>query len=320
MEKLPRVIQPNAITTARYDYTVTEKRIIYHIIKHIQDKMVKGLSETLFGDLVLSIPMKELVMHEHYRRVRSSLVSLRKKDFDITTEIDHTGKGEHGFLIIGFINYAKHDLKTGLVKFQVSGELIPYLLELAKGFTSYSLMVALSLKSEYSQRFYEFCSRFKDTGVWNISVEDLKAMLKLEDKYPLYANFKDRVLEIAKKELKALYDKGQCDLFFVCIEKKTGKRVTDLTFKIVSEKKAKSEAVKNDDLQYISDMFRNIYTNEYEQAFVKSAMNQLFNKGVLGKFSKRLEFLDDEIMTGTKKRTDLPPLIRHILKADYGIS
>ena len=240
MENLPKIIQPNAITTAKYDYSVTEKRIIYHIIKNVQEKMSKGMDETLFGDLVLSIPISELVSHENYRRVQDGLISLRKKSFLIITDIDPTGKGEHGWLDVGFINYSKYDRNSGLVKFQVSGELMPYLLELAKGFTSYSLMVALSLKSEYSQRFYEFCSRFKDTGVWNISVQDLKDMLNLSDKYPFFANFKDRVLEIAKKELKSLYDKGECDLWFSYTEHKTGKKVTDLRFKIVSDKNIKA--------------------------------------------------------------------------------
>lgn len=320
MEALPKVIQPNAITTARYDYTVTEKRIIYHIIRHIQNKMVKGIDETLFGDLVLSVPLSELVNHENYKRVQDGLVSLRKKSFLIITETDLTGKGEHGWLDVGFINYSKYERSSGLVKFQVSGELMPYLLELAKGFTSYSLMVALSLKSEYSQRFYEFCSRFKDTGVWNISVGNLKDMLALDERYNVYANFKKRVLEVAKKELKFLYDKGQCDLFFVYIERKSGRKVTDLTFKIVSDKNTKAQVLKDTDMQYISDLFRNIFTKDYEKEFIKMAINSLYNKGLMSRFAGRLEALDAEISAGTKKREDLPPLIRHILKADYGIS
>src|ERR1017187_6755138 len=279
-----KIIQPNVITSARYDYSVTEKRIIYHIIKNIQDKMKSGIQETLFGDLVLNIPMQELVTNEHYRRVKTNLVALRKKSFTITTDLDPTGKGEDGWLDIGFVNYTEHNLKSGNVEFEVSRKMVPYLLEVAKGFTSYTLMVALTLKSEYSQRFYECCSRFKGTGIWNISVEDLKQMLVLEDKYLVYNNFKARVLEVAQKELKSLFDKGGCDLYFVYQEKKTGKKVTDLSIKIFSQSKALAEAAKSDDLQYISNMFRNIYTRENEQVFAKSALTQLFDKGLLVKF------------------------------------
>ena len=98
-----KVIQPNVITSARYDYSVTEKRVIYHIIKNIQEKMVSGLDHTLFGDMILHIPMKDLVTHDNYRRVKANLISLRKKSFTITTWIDPTGKGEDGWLDVGFI-------------------------------------------------------------------------------------------------------------------------------------------------------------------------------------------------------------------------
>ena len=108
--------------------------------------------------------------------------------------------------------------------------------------------------------------------------------------------------------------------YFIYIEKKTGRSVTDLTFKIVSEKNVKAEALKDTDMQYISDMFRNIFTKDFEKEFVKTAINQLYNKGFMARFAGRLEALDNELNAGTKKREDLPPLIRHILKADYGIS
>jgi hypothetical protein len=61
MSNTPTIIQPNAITSARYDYSVTEKKVIYRIISHIQDRMKKGIDETLFGDLILFIPMQDLV-------------------------------------------------------------------------------------------------------------------------------------------------------------------------------------------------------------------------------------------------------------------
>jgi plasmid replication initiation protein len=313
MDKPAKIVQPNVITSARYEYSVIEKRIIYRIIGMVQQKMGVGMDETLFGEHIIRIPIKDVATNNNYNTVRQSAIALQQKVFSID-------KGQGSWLNVGFVSSSEYDSKTGILEFEFSKKIIPYLVELAKGFTSYSLNVALSLRSEYSQRFYEFCSRFKDTGVWNISVKDLKEMLKLEDKYPFYADLKRKVIEVAKKELKTLYDKGECDLYFVCIEKKSGRSVTDLTFKIVSEKNVKAEALKDTDMQYISDMFRNIFTKDYEKEFVKMAINQLYNKAFMSRFAGRLEALDNELNAGTKKREDLPPLIRHILKADYGIS
>lgn len=319
-------IHANAITVARYDYTVTEKKIVYRIIQHLQEKMQKGVDETLFGDLILFIPMQDLVSHEHYNRVRQGLVSLRRKDFEITTpdQIDHSGKGEHGFLNVGFVNWTEYNRNTGLVEFEVSRKLMPYLLELAKGFTSYSLNVALSLKSVYSQRIYECCCRFRSTGVWNISIEDFKTMLAIENEKTYVGrnangNLKSKVLEVAKKEIKSIYDKGECDLYFVYEFKKTGKVFTDIKFKIFSTKNPKHEPQKDESRQYVFNFFRDHFREEHEQPFVKKAMTGLFNKNAYNSFASKISGKLEQFYDLKIEKDDLKRLTRHILKEDFEI-
>lgn len=319
-------VHGNAITTARYDYSVTEKKIVYRIIQHLQDKMQKGVDETLFGDLILHIDMSELVSHEHYNRVREGIKSLRRKDFEITTpeQIDPTGKGEHGFLNVGFVNWAEYNRLTGKVEFEVSRKLMPYLLELAKGFTSYSLQVALSLKSVYSQRIYECCCRFRGTGVWNISIEDLKAMLMIENEKAYIGrnangNIRIYILDVAKKEIKALYDKGECDLYFVYEFKKTGKSFSDIKFKIFSTKNPKHEPLKNESRQYVHNFFRDHFREEHEQSFVKKAMTGLFNKNSFESFALKISGKLEQFYDLKIEKDDLKRLTRHILKEDYEI-
>ena len=95
---------------------------------------------------------------------------------------------------------------------------MPYLVALAENFTSYDLTVAISLKSAYSQRFYEYCCQFKNrtNKTFFFSVDDLKKMMMLEDKkgYDNSSNFKTKVLDVAQKELKEAYDNGQSALYF----------------------------------------------------------------------------------------------------------
>jgi plasmid replication initiation protein len=86
-----------------------------------------------------------------------------------------------------------------------------FLVELSSQFTTYSLSVAMSQKSKWSQRMYELCQKWQGTDGFRISVEDLRKTFVLENKYPRYALLNDRVLQVAKRELKALYDIGQCD-------------------------------------------------------------------------------------------------------------
>lgn len=68
------------------------------------------------------------------------------------------------WLSIGFVNYVKHIKNKSYFEVQVSKEVLPYYVELAQNFTSYSMTVAIALKSTFSQRFYELCCQYRNTG------------------------------------------------------------------------------------------------------------------------------------------------------------
>jgi plasmid replication initiation protein len=87
---------------------------------------------------------------------------------------------------------------------------MPFLVELSSQYTAYSLHVAMSLK-KVSQRMYELCKNGKDDG-FRISVDELRKAFILEEKYNRYALLNERVLQVAKRELKENYDLGQCDV------------------------------------------------------------------------------------------------------------
>ena len=97
---------------------------------------------------------------------------------------------------------------------QVSKEVLPYYVELAQNFTSYSMTVAIALKSTFSQRFYELCCQYRNAGFFFYTVEKLREMFMLENKYKRGCDFKRRVLDDPQKELRELYNTGLCDLYF----------------------------------------------------------------------------------------------------------
>lgn len=320
-------VQGNVITMARYSYTLTEKKIVYKIISHLQDKMqAKGLDETLFGDLILHVKMTDLVENEHYNRVKDGIKSLRKKDFEITTpdQIDPTGKGEHGFLNVGFINWAEYNRNTGLVEFEVSRKLMPYLVELAKGFTYYSLQVALNLKSVYSQRIYECCCRFRKDGKWNISIENLKIMLMIENEKTYIGsnangNLKSKILEVAKKEIKSLYDKGESDLYFSYeLTKKSGKVFTDIKFSIFSTKNPKYIPQLEDDRAYCFNYLKGLFREEREMPYIRHVSNELFNKQAYNLFARKIESFKRKYSDAPE--SDRKRILRTILEEDFKIS
>jgi len=223
--------QDNKITQSRYEFTVIEKRIIYLIINEIRKKHVtpENGDKNLFGNLVVSLSHSQLkTASDDSNLVYASIRKLISKFYEFDEDNE--------WMILGIINKAKHKKKDAIWEVTVDEDMVGKFVELAEQYTAYSLMVAMSLRSEYSQRLYEYCSQFRNAGGWKTSVKDLRFKMKLDTKYSRYASFKKRVLDVAKKELKTMYQDGHSDLYFEYSETKNGRSVTDLSFKIINKK------------------------------------------------------------------------------------
>ena len=246
MEKSPVLAQANALTQGRYDFSVVEKRAVYMIIHAIRKQFIERPDgqKDLFDNFVVRIKTSDLQKSDTpLRDIYHGMQKLRKKSITIDDE--------ERFLDVGYINYFEHKKGSEIVEVEVSKKILPYLVELSKGFTSYHLVIAISLKNKYSQRFYEYCSQYRNTGYFTFTPNDLRAKLMIIDKYPRYALMKSYVIEPAFKELKAMFDAGQCDLYFTYKEDKTGRTVDRLHFNVkTNEPKKEAEALKPDDYVY----------------------------------------------------------------------
>ena len=117
------------------------------------------------------------------------------------------------------------DTAQRTVTFEVSLLLKPYLLELKKNFTRYPLQNIAGLRSAYSIRLYELLVQYRTIGHRTFELAELQR--QLGSNYNFYGNFKDKVLNIAKRDL----DSGS-DIRFEYDEIKTARRVTSLKFRI----------------------------------------------------------------------------------------
>ena len=78
--------------------------------------------------------------------------------------------------------------------------LLPYLTALKENYTSYILENVLVMKSKYSIRLYEILKSYANLKEYVIPVESLKDKLQCAE-YPVYNNFKVRVLDTAINEI-----------------------------------------------------------------------------------------------------------------------
>lgn len=221
------VLQSYILTTAKYDYTVYEKRILYRIIELLQ-AMTEGkklnqkysIQITTLEDYDITMPISAVLADEkdeNYTRVKEAFTSLQKKIIQY--------EDKKSWQSLNLLERPKiiKDGGNSVVSFRLSPLIAECFMDFSKGYRKYELITAMSFQSEYSMRFYELFSN--QAKPINYSIENLKEMFNITNKYKLTADFLRYVVEPAKKELdeKSPYT-------FIYKPLKTGRKITSLQF------------------------------------------------------------------------------------------
>ena len=157
----------------------------------------------------------------------------------------------------------------GSVYFQFSSDLIPLITNLKEYFTSYYLSQTSDFSSTYATRLFELLMQWKTTNVIPfMSVAELRNSLGVQEgKYPLLANFKMRVLDIAVNQINETTD------YKIEYEQhKEGRTITGFSFKFKlkhSKSKAKIDSKRDpntpDFFIKMTDAQRHLFANKMSE-------------------------------------------------------
>lgn len=242
--KNKEVLQSYIFTTAKYDFNVYEKRILYRIVEILQEYM-QGLKLntkhclviTPTNDLDFSIPLASLLTSnkdENYTRIIKALESLNKK----TIRYEDDKEWE----LINLLERPKvvkdnHSFAT----FRIHPKIGEVFFDFSKGFKKYELKTAMQFESVYSMRFYELFSHQK-TPI-NYTIDTLKEIFKIEGKYKQTRDFIKYVIEPAKKEL------DKCSPYTFHYEPvKEGRKITGIRFIPIYQPQFEDEELKKQKL------------------------------------------------------------------------
>lgn len=306
--------QDNILTQSRQNFKVIEKRCLYQIIREVRNRYIDTHTgrRDLFDNMILELqPNTLMLLGDEVKDVYSALKALAKKDIEIENDDE--------WIYTHWILQAKHEKKQDVYVVDVSRDIMPYLVALAEEFTTYDLTVAISLKSTYSQRFYEYCSQYKNrkNKTFFFTIDKLREMMMLENKYSNINDFKRFVLDIAQKELKELYDKGQCDLWFEYSVKDTDKKkILSYYFFIHTKEDEKNKLDYDSVNQYLSRVSSIMSTFfPRDKKYIKRVIQAIQLRPDIA--LEIIEKLDKKVLDYDKK--DIPPIIRFVLSEDYGI-
>jgi Protein involved in initiation of plasmid replication len=224
--------QSNYITSARYDYSPQEKRILYRVVEKAFSFRQKNAAYFKYNDgeykvtkpVEFTMPISDFIpgrsdlSGRDYENVVDAFKSLVDK------RINFRGDGEFAFGSI--VNYAFQNKGEGSITFNVHQFVWQSALDFTKGFTQLDVVAAMQFKSAYTMRFYELAKCWIDKEYWKISPEEFREMFGCKDKYPKINDLKSCIISVAKKELDS---KG--DVSFTFEQNKQGHRITLFTFR-----------------------------------------------------------------------------------------
>lgn len=240
MDKNALVVKSNALIETSYRLTTNEQRLILTCIAQIRrdepvtDQRMYSISATEFAK------MCEIDPKTAYRELQAAALKLKRREIRITEEPNGTGRRKNT-LITGWVQSIKYTEGEGTVELRFNHDILPYLSELNRCFTSYKLKNVIKMSSSYGARIYEILIQWKELRRKEFSIEHLKQLLQVEKQYLQMCDFKKRVLDPAIKDINK-----NSDLWVTWAQKKTGRKVTDLIFKFGLKEELKQKPQKSE--------------------------------------------------------------------------
>lgn len=189
-------MQSNDLIEAYYDTDLTTNE--HKIIRYVASKI--KMNDSSFPDY--SFEVREFANaagvkgNNYHAQIEKIADEITKKRIKIKSKIGEKEK-VGWFPWFSAIVYEK-----GVVEISFNPLIKNLLLNLENSFTKYSFEVISPLRSGYSIRLFELLKQYEKIGHRTIELDELRKMLGINDKYPEFANFKQRVLKQAQKELK----------------------------------------------------------------------------------------------------------------------
>lgn len=212
------VKKSNDLVEARYKFDIWETRLFTRMLMMIE-RDDKDFHEyrVYLTDLIKDFGLDS--SNASYERLKMGAMKLMTKIIQVVRE---TKDGPMEFstpIVVGVDNPLNPEPGDGeFIDMSFHPKMKPFLLELREKFTMYDVRNILKLPSSYSIRIYELLKQYEKIGRRKFEITDLKRIIgaieerkvkgkKVEkDHYPLYGNFRQRVLLKAQKDLEEYTD------------------------------------------------------------------------------------------------------------------
>ena len=194
------ITKHNELIESSYRLTLTEARIVFYGLS-----LVNPTAKDFNYEFKIEIKDFAAMFNlENSKDLYGHLKSTAMDRFWLREFTFPTNNGRK--LRVGWLSGIEYGDKEGYLKIFINPQLKPFLHQIHNNFTSYHLKNIARFKSVYSVRFYEFSimnlnKSHKTKACFKITIESIREMLDLKDKYSRFSSLKARVIEASKKEI-----------------------------------------------------------------------------------------------------------------------
>jgi plasmid replication initiation protein len=242
--------EPLTLLLGRSEFTLYERRLYWNILKALKSEQTFDFKSYRVEDRLFRIHYSDIFVGENSHAQTNVILKILDRVTSRKIKIFDQDRGKYTFIVP--IPYIHYEAYKGYFDIIVNSMVLPYFIDLSKGYSQYELSAAVSLSSEYSQLLFPRLTRFLDTGLWRIELTELRELLNAQ-KYARYSNFKQMVLSNSIAEINR---KTYLDITIT--EQKEGRAVKWLNFIIrrkgTPNQKAAYYALVNTDIQKINEL------------------------------------------------------------------
>lgn len=194
--KEKRIMQHNAITSGRYDFSACQLDILFMLLASLSQ-----------NELNYRITAKDIELITgrswNYAQLRKATEEIGSRMFEIDIKQDN---GKMIYEQLWLFQRVRYIEGQGAFEVMISEPAKPYFFELKNSFTSIQLKSVMGCSSKYAKRLYTLACQWRSIGRQIYEIEELKRMLGLIDKkgneqYEKISQFKSKVLDVAKEQI-----------------------------------------------------------------------------------------------------------------------
>lgn len=239
------VVKSNKLIEATYSLSLVEQRVVLFCISHLDaQKSLENDSGFIITpndyNAIFNTQGSTKNTVEQLRNLTKSLYERNIRYIEGNKVVD-----------LRWVQKVVCNQADGSIELFFTKDILKYLTEIKGYFTKYKLMAISEFKSLYSVRLYELFCQWKKFGAKEFSIEYLREILEVKDKYKSMKDFKRSVIEAALRDINTYSGMS----VKIVSQRKTQRRITHFTFVFTEESQGlqniKKERINNDIIDQI---------------------------------------------------------------------